>query len=58
MKTLQDDKCADKTKNTTDIRMGREVSGKKAADCGSGQDTKCSDKKKEEEREDRASSVV
>lgn len=38
--------------------MGREVSGKKAADCGSGQDTKCSDKKKEEEREDRASSVV
>jgi hypothetical protein len=57
MKTLQDDKCSDKTKKTGEVRMGRAVSSKKASDCGSGRDAKCS-AKKEELREDRASSLV
>jgi hypothetical protein len=57
MKTLQDDKCSDKTKKTGEVRMGREVSSKKSSSCDSGHDTKCSDKK-EELREDRASALV
>jgi len=39
------------------VRMGEVVSNKKASGCDSGKDTKCSDKK-EELREDRASSLV
>jgi hypothetical protein len=31
MKTSQDDKCSDKTKETGAVRMGREVSSKKAS---------------------------
>jgi hypothetical protein len=57
MKTLQEDKCSDKTKKTSEVRMGREVSSKNASSCDSGKDAKCSDKK-EELREDRASSLV
>jgi hypothetical protein len=57
MNKLQDDKCSDKTKKTGEVRMGREVSSKKASGCDSEKDTKCSDKK-EELREDRASSLV
>ena len=58
MKTLQDDNCSDKTKKTAEVRMGREVPIiKKASGCDSEKDTKCSDKK-EELREDRASSLV
>jgi hypothetical protein len=57
MKTLQEDKCSDKTKKTGEVRMGREVSSKKASGCDSEKDTQCSDKK-EELREDRASSLV
>jgi hypothetical protein len=58
MKTLQDDKCSDKTKKTTEVRMGREVPFiKKASGCDSEKDTKCSNKK-EELRENRASSLV
>jgi hypothetical protein len=58
MKTLQEDKSPDKTKKTGEVRMGREVSSKRASDCDSGKNTECSDKKKEEAREDRASSLV
>lgn len=58
MKTLYKDKSSDKPKKTGEVRMGREVSSNKASDCGSEKDTKCSDKKKEEAREDRASSLV
>jgi len=57
MKTLQNDKCSDTTKKTGEVRMGREVSSKKASGCDSGKDAKCSDKK-EELREDRASTLV
>jgi len=57
MNKLQDDKCSDKTKKTGEVRMGREVSSKKASGCDSEKNTKCSDKK-EELREDRASSLV
>jgi hypothetical protein len=57
MNKLPDDKCSDKTKKTGEVRMGREVSGKNASGCDSEKDTKCSDKK-EEIREDRASSLV
>jgi hypothetical protein len=58
MKTLQNDKRSDKTKTMTEVRMGREVPIlKKASSCDSEKDTKCSDKK-EELREDRASSLV
>ena len=39
------------------VRMGEVVSSKNASSCDSGKDTKCSDKK-EELREDRASSLV
>ena len=46
MKTLQDDKCSDKTQKTGEVRMGREVPIiKKASGCDSEKDTKCSDKK-------------
>ena len=60
MKTLQNDKCSDKTKKTTEVRMGREVPNiKKASCCDSEKDTKCSDKKEKEEiRENRSSSLV
>jgi hypothetical protein len=58
MKTLPDDKCSDKTKKTGVVRMGHEVSSKGAAGCESETDSKCADKKKEEKREDRASSLV
>jgi hypothetical protein len=58
MNKLPDDKCSDKNRQTTEVRMGREVPIiKKASSCDSGKDTKCSDKK-EELREDRASSLV
>jgi hypothetical protein len=39
------------------VRMGEVVSSKSASSCDSGKDAKCSDKK-EELREDRASSLV
>jgi hypothetical protein len=58
MKTIQDDKCPDKTEKTGVVRMGREVSNKGASSCDSETNTKCPDKKKEENREDRASSSV
>jgi hypothetical protein len=57
MNKLQDDKCSDKTKKTGEVRKGREVSSKNASSCDSEKNTKCSDKK-EELREDRASSLV
>jgi hypothetical protein len=57
MTKFQDDKCSDKTKKTGEVRMGREVSSKNVSSCDSGKDAKCSDKK-EELREDRASSLV
>ena len=58
MKTLQDEKSSDKTVKTGVVRMGREVSSKGTSSCDSKTDTKCSDKKKEENREDKASSLV
>jgi hypothetical protein len=58
MKTLQDDKCSDKTRKTTEVRMGHEVPViKKAGCCDSEKDAECSDKK-EKKREDVASSLV
>jgi hypothetical protein len=57
MKTLQSDKCSDKTKEIGEVRMGREVSRKKASGCDSGKDAKCSDKK-EKTHENLASSSV
>jgi hypothetical protein len=57
MSTRQADKTPDKNKKTGEVRMGREVSSKKGADCNSGKDTECSDRK-EEIRENRASSLV
>jgi len=57
MKTLQDDKCSDKTKKTGKVRMGREVSSKKACCCDSEKDDECADKK-ERTRMDHASSLV
>jgi hypothetical protein len=57
MNKLHDDKCSDKTKKTGEVRMGREVSSKNASGCDSEKDTQCPDKK-EELREDRASSLV
>ena len=58
MKTSPDDKCCDKTKPATEVRMGREVPAhKKASNCDSDKGAKCSDKK-EEIRENRASSLV
>jgi hypothetical protein len=58
MKTSQDDKCCDKTKPATEVRMGREVPAiKKASSCDSGKDVKCSDKK-EKAAENAASSKV
>ncbi len=58
MKTSQDDKCCDKTKPATEIRMGREVPVlKKATSCDSGKDAKCADKK-DKTSENLASSLV
>ena len=57
MKTLQEDMRSDKTKKTGEVRMGREVSSKKASGCDTEKDSKCSDKN-EKLREDRASSLV
>ncbi len=58
MNNLPEDKCSDKNAKTTEIRMGREVPiVKKATGCDSEKDAKCSDKK-EQLREDRASSLV
>jgi hypothetical protein len=57
MKTSHDDKCCDKTKAATEVRMGREVSSKNASSCDSGKDAKCSDKK-EKAAENAASSKV
>jgi hypothetical protein len=45
MATLQHDKCSDKTPNTGAVRMGREVSGKKASCCHSEKDAECADQK-------------
>ena len=58
MKTLQDEKHSDKAKKTGAVRMGREVSSKGTSGCDSETDSKCSDKKKEENREGQASSSV
>jgi hypothetical protein len=57
MITAQDNKGSDKTEQTGVVRMGREVPSKKASDCGSGTDSKCSDAK-EKNRKDQASSLV
>jgi len=58
MSILQDDKCTDKTRKTTEIRMGREVPiSKQASCCDSEKDAECADKK-EKTREDMASSKV
>jgi hypothetical protein len=58
MKTLQDDKGSDKTNQTTEVRMGREVPIiKKASSCDSGKDAKCADMK-EKNKENLASSLV
>jgi hypothetical protein len=57
MKTSHDDKCCDKTKPATEVRMGREVASKKTSSCDSGKDAKCSDEK-EKARENAASSLV
>jgi hypothetical protein len=58
MNKMPEDKSSNKTAKTTEIRMGREVPiVKKATSCDSDKDAKCSDKK-EELREDRASSLV
>jgi len=59
MKTVQADKHSDKTTKTGEVRMGREVSSKKASGCDSENDSKCADKKEKQEiREDKASSLV
>jgi hypothetical protein len=58
MKTSQDDKCCDKTKPATEVRMGREVPAfKRASSCDSGKDAECTDKK-EKKSENLASSLV
>jgi hypothetical protein len=57
MTTLPDDKCSDKTKKTGVVRMGREVSSKKASCCDSEKDAECADKK-EKTRMNQASSLV
>jgi hypothetical protein len=57
MNTSHDDKCCDKTKPATEVRMGREVASKKTSSCDSGKDAKCSDEK-EKARENAASSLV
>ena len=58
MTTSQDNKCTDKTKKTTEIRMGREVPVfKKASCCDSEKDAECADKK-EKTRENLAGSKV
>jgi hypothetical protein len=57
MTKLQDDKCSDKIMKTGEVRMGREVSSKNASSCDSEKNSQCPDKK-EELREDRASSLV
>jgi len=57
MTTSQDDKCSNTTRKTGEVRMGREVSSKKASCCDSEKDAECSDKK-ERARENQASSLV
>jgi hypothetical protein len=58
MKTSQDNKCSDKTKPATEVRMGREVPAhEKASSCDSNKDAKCSDQK-EKAAENAASSRV
>jgi hypothetical protein len=57
MTTLQNDKCPDKATKTGTVRMGREVSSKKASCCDSEKDTECADKK-EKTRKNEASSLV
>jgi hypothetical protein len=58
MKTSQDNKCSDKTKPVTEVRMGREVPvHKQASSCDSDKNAKCSDRKGKA-RENAASSLV
>jgi hypothetical protein len=57
MKTLQDDKCPDKTRKPGKVRMGREVSTKKASGCDSEKNAECADTKVKT-REDVAGSLV
>lgn len=57
MTTLEHDKCSDKTPKTGAVRMGREVSSKKASCCHSEKDAQCADQK-EKTRKDQASSLV
>jgi len=62
MKTLQADKPAPKTKQTGEVRMGSEVSSKKAAGgnaASAASAAKSAEKKEKAElQEDRASSLV
>jgi hypothetical protein len=58
MNTSHDDKCCDKTKPATEVRMGREVpTHEKTSSCDSKKDAKCSDQK-EKAAEKAASSLV
>lgn len=60
MKTLQDDKGSDKTNQTTEVRMGREVPIVKKASSGDSEKTaKCAAKDEQEKNSmNRASSRV
>ena len=59
MKTVQADKPAAKTTQTGEVRMGRDVSNKKAAAGNSASDAKAAQKKQKAElQEDKASALV